>query len=149
MKFIENLPEDLVEHIMATFLPIKLFLRNRIVSKRFRNAKIQCRDLDFSGIYSVRRKQLEVVRIIKSVFNQHKRSEINRFVLFFNHIGVKDKILSWINTCLGKNIQELVLDFSKSKKVIEIPIDFSAIETLTVLKLRWCKFQIPDNSPKV
>ncbi|VVA93882.1 unnamed protein product [Arabis nemorensis] len=148
MKPTEVLPEDMVEHILSTFLPIQSFLRSRMVSKRFRKTHIRCRDLDFSGIYSVRRNQLEAVHIVESVFNQHKGSEINRFVMTLNHIGVEDKILSWINTCLGKNIQELELDFSKSKKVIEIPVNFSAIETLTVLKLWCCKFQIPDNSLK-
>ncbi|VVA93881.1 unnamed protein product [Arabis nemorensis] len=148
MKFIKDLPNDLVEHITSTFLPIQTVLQNRVVSKTFKDAPIQSRDLDFSGIYSKRRTQLKVVRIIEGIFNQHKGPEIKRFVMSVNHIGLKDKILQWVKTCLRKNIQELVLDFSKAKKVIEISVDFSAIETLTVLKLRWCKFEIPGNSPK-
>ncbi|KAG2317209.1 hypothetical protein Bca52824_020331 [Brassica carinata] len=68
-----------------------------------------------------------VVRILEDIFNQHKGSEINRVVLILNHLGVEEK-----------NIQELTLDFSKSKKVMDFSVDFSAIETLTVLKLR-CK----------
>ncbi|VVA93883.1 unnamed protein product [Arabis nemorensis] len=100
MKPTEDLHEDTVEHILSTFLPIQSFLRSRMVSKRFRNTEIRCKDLDFSGLYSVRRRQLKVVQIIESVFNQHKGSEINRFVLIINHTGVEDKILSWINTCL-------------------------------------------------
>ncbi|CAH2047403.1 unnamed protein product, partial [Thlaspi arvense] len=43
---------------------------------------------------------------------------------------------------------QLELDFSKSRKVIEIPIDLVAIQTLTVLKLKWCQFEISENSPK-
>ena len=31
---------------------------------------------------------------------------------------------------------------------MDLSVDFSAIETLTVLKLRWCKFEIPNNTPK-
>ncbi|ESQ29300.1 hypothetical protein EUTSA_v10023845mg [Eutrema salsugineum] len=141
----ETLPDDLVNHIMSVYLPIRSVLRNRSASKKFKDLEIWSRDLDFSGIYSVRCIQRKAVRIIESVFNEHKGSEINRFVLLLNHIGVEDKILSWINTCLGKNIQELVLDFSKSRKVANIPVDFSAIEALTVLKLGWCRFKIPDN----
>ncbi|ESQ29301.1 hypothetical protein EUTSA_v10024043mg [Eutrema salsugineum] len=147
-KITETLPDDLVDHIMSVCLPIQYVLRNRSVSKKFKDTEIRSRDLDFSKIYSVRCGQQKAVRIIESVFNDYKGSEINRFVLLLNHIGVEDKILSWINTCLGKNIQELVLDFSKSKKVANIPVDFSAIETLTVLKLGWCSFKIPDNSLK-
>ncbi|KAF2544643.1 hypothetical protein F2Q68_00031653, partial [Brassica cretica] len=59
-----------------------------------------------------------------------------------------DKVLSWVKTCLSKNIQELTLDFSKSKKVMDLSVDLSAIEALIVLKLRWCKFEIPNNTPK-
>ncbi|KAL1196160.1 FBD-associated F-box protein [Cardamine amara subsp. amara] len=143
----KNLPEDLVVSI-SSFLPIQSLLRNRIVSKNFRHTEIKSLDLDFSGVFSVRRRKLKVVKIIENIFNQHEGSNINRFVLILNHIGVEDMILSWINTCISKNIQELELDFSKSKKVLKIPIDFSAIETLTALKLRWCKFEIPDNSTK-
>lgn len=148
MKLTANLAENLLEHIVSVYLPIQSVLTNRSVSRRFREGEIRSRNLDFSGIYSVRRNQSAVVRVVEDVFNQHKGSEINRFVLILNHMGVEDKILSWIKTCLDKNIQELVLDFSKSKKTIEIPVDFSAIETLTALTLRWCKFDIPDNSPK-
>ncbi|ESQ29299.1 hypothetical protein EUTSA_v10023802mg [Eutrema salsugineum] len=148
IKVTETLPDDLVDHIMSVCLPIQSVLQNRSVSKKFKATEIRSRDLDFSKIYSVRCSQLSAVSIIESVFNQYKGSEINRFVLLLNHIGVEDKVLSWVNTCLGKNIQELVLDFSKSNTVFEIPVDFSAIETLTVLKLGWCKFKIPDNSPK-
>ncbi|ESQ29304.1 hypothetical protein EUTSA_v10023885mg [Eutrema salsugineum] len=144
----ETLPDDLVNHIMSVYLPIRSVLRNRSASKKFKDLEIWSRDLDFSGIYSVRCIQRKAVRIIENVFNEHKVSEINRFVLLLNHIGVEDKILSWINTCLGKNIQELVLDFSKSRKVANIPVDFSGIEALTVLKLGWCRFKIPDNSLK-
>ncbi|CAH2047883.1 unnamed protein product [Thlaspi arvense] len=144
-----KLTEDLVEYIISMYHPIKKNIQNRVVSKFFNNAKIRSRDLDFSGIYSVNRSQSAVVRIIEDIFNQHKGSEINRFVLLLNHIGVEDKILSWINMCIDKKIQELILDFSRSKKVMEISIDFSAIETLTVLKLQWCKFEIPtNNTPK-
>ncbi|ESQ29296.1 hypothetical protein EUTSA_v10024036mg [Eutrema salsugineum] len=140
IKVTETLPDDLVDHIMSVCLPIQSVLRNRFVSKKFKSTEIRSRYLDFSKIYSVRCSQLRAVSFINS--------EINRFVLLLNHIGVEDKVLSWVNTCLGKNIQELVLDFSKSNTVFEIPVDFSAIETLTVLKLGWCKFKIPDNSPK-
>ncbi|ESQ29297.1 hypothetical protein EUTSA_v10023947mg [Eutrema salsugineum] len=133
---------------MSVYLPIRSVLRNRSASKKFKDLEIWSRDLDFSGIYSVRCIQRKAVRIIENVFNEHKGSEINRFVLLLNHIGVEDKILSWINTCLGKNVQELVLDFSKSRKVANIPVDFSTIEALTVLKLGWCRFKIPDNSLK-
>ncbi|KAL1215946.1 FBD-associated F-box protein [Cardamine amara subsp. amara] len=147
IKILNSLPEDLVVRI-SSFLPIQSLLQNRIVSKTFRHTEIKSLNLDFSGIFSVRRKKLDVAYIIDNIFTKHEGSEINRFVLILNHIGLEDMITSWINTCLGKNIQELELDFSKSKKVLEIPIDFSAIETLTVLKLRWCKFEIPDNSPK-
>ncbi|CAH2070703.1 unnamed protein product, partial [Thlaspi arvense] len=129
MKF--SLPGDVLEHIMSTFLPIQNALR--------------CRQV---GIYSVRRSQLKVVGIIEEIFNNHIGAEINQLVLILNHIGVEDKIFIWIKKCLDKNLKELVLDFSKSKKVLEIPINFSAIETLTVLKLKWCKFEIPNNSPK-
>lgn len=147
VKFTENLPADVVEHIFS-FSPIKSFLQYRVLSERFKDAKIRSRDLDFSKIYSKRRSQKTVVRIIQDIFNKHEGLEINRFVLILNHLGVENKILTWINTCLGKYVQELELDFSKSRKLLEIPIDFSAIETLTVLKLRWCKFEIPNNSPK-
>ncbi|CAH8367166.1 unnamed protein product [Eruca vesicaria subsp. sativa] len=142
---IVELPEHLVEYIISTFFPI---LQLGVVSKAFRVAWIQSRDLDFSMIYSKRRSQSEVVSIIDDIFNQHKGSEINRFVLMLDHRGVKDKILSWVKTCQSKNIQELTLDFSKSKKVIDLSVDFSAIETLTVLNLRWCKFEIPNNTLK-
>ncbi|KAL9860667.1 FBD-associated F-box protein [Arabidopsis thaliana] len=148
MKPSETLPEDLLEHIMSTYLPVQSLLTTRVLSKRFRETKVRSLDLDFSGIYSRRRRKVEVVGIIEKVFNQHKGSEIHRFVLLLNHIGVEDKIISWTNTCFGKNIKELVLDFSKSRKVMAIPIDFSAVESLQVLKLRWCKFEIPDSSPK-
>ncbi|CAA7029711.1 unnamed protein product [Microthlaspi erraticum] len=148
MKFTANLPENLLEHIVSLYLPIQSALANRSVSKRFNEGEIRSRDLDFSGIYSVRRKQAEVVRAVEDVFNQHNGPDIDRFVLILNHLGVKDKIISWVKTCVEKNIQELVLDFSKSRKTIELPIDFSAVETLTVLTLRWCTFKIPDNSPK-
>ncbi|ESQ29543.1 hypothetical protein EUTSA_v10024091mg [Eutrema salsugineum] len=148
MRFPEVLSDDLVEHIMSTFLPIKSGLQSRGVSKRFRHAEIRSRYLDFSEIYSMRRSQLEVMLIIEDIFGKHKGSQINQLILTLNPIGVEDKILTWIKTCVDKNVQELGLDFSKSKKVIEIPIDFSAIETLTVLELKWCKFKIPDNSPK-
>ncbi|CAD5315985.1 unnamed protein product [Arabidopsis thaliana] len=149
MKPSETLPEDLLEHIiMSTYFPIQSQLTTRVLSKRFRETKVRSLDLDFSGIYSRRRRKVEVVGIIEKVFNQHKGSEIHRFVLLLNHIGVEDKIISWTNTCFGKNIKELVLDFSKSRKVMAIPIDFSAVESLQVLKLRWCKFEIPDSSPK-
>ncbi|CAH2047881.1 unnamed protein product [Thlaspi arvense] len=148
IKFTENLPEHLVEHIISVFLPIQLLLRNRSVSKKFKATEIRSRDLDFSGMFFMRCSQLEAVNIIVSVFNQHKGSNINRFVLVLNYIGVKNKILSWVNTCIDKGIQELVLDFSKAKKVAEIPVNFSAIKTLIVLKLRWCQFKIPKNSPK-
>ncbi|KAL0804968.1 hypothetical protein Bca101_097459 [Brassica carinata] len=143
-----ELPEHLVEYIISTYLPIQYVLQNRVVSKTFREAAIRSRDLDFGRIYSRRRSQSEVVRIIEEIFNQHKGSEINRFVLILNHIGVEDKVLSWVKTCLSKNIQELTLNFSKSNKVIDLSVDFSAIEKLTVLKLRWCKFEIPNNTPK-
>jgi len=143
-----ELPEHLVEYIISTYFPIQYVLQNRVVSKTFREAAIRSRDLDFGRIYSRRRSQSEVVRIIEEIFNQHKGSEINRFVLILNHIGVEDKVLSWVKTCLSKNIQELTLDFSKSKKVMDLSVDFSAIETLTVLKLRRCKFEIPNNTPK-
>ncbi|KAG2251574.1 hypothetical protein Bca52824_081710 [Brassica carinata] len=144
-----ELPEHLVEYIISTYLPIQYVLQNRVVSKTFREAAIRSRDLDFGRIYFRRRSQSEVVR-----------SEINRFVLILNHIGVEDKVLSWVKTCLSKNIQELTFlasqanfkliqqNFSKSKKVMDLSIDFSAIETLTILKLRWCKFEIPNNTPK-
>ncbi|CAL9237931.1 unnamed protein product [Arabidopsis halleri] len=147
MKLIKRIHDDLVECILS-FLPIQSNLQNRVLSKRFRDTWKQSRDLDFSELFSVRHSQLEAVRIIENIFNQHKGPEINRFVLSLNHIGVEDKILSWISTCLRKNIKELVLDFSRSKKVMEIPVDFSSIETLTVLKVQWCKFEIPDNLPK-
>ncbi|CAA7047460.1 unnamed protein product [Microthlaspi erraticum] len=144
MSLTRTLPDDIVEHIMSSFLPIKNALKSRLVSKRFRHAPVQSRNLDFS---SVRGTQFKVVRIIEEVFEQHKGVEINRLALNLNHKGVEDKILAWIQTCLNKNIQELELDFSKSKKSLEIPVDFSAVQTLTVLKLRWCKFDIPNNSP--
>ncbi|KAG5415306.1 hypothetical protein IGI04_002873 [Brassica rapa subsp. trilocularis] len=143
-----ELPEHLVEYIISTYFPIQYVLQNRVVSKTFREAAIRSRDLDFGRIYSRRRSQSEVVHIIEEIFNQHKGSEINRFVLILNHIGVEDKVLSWVKTCLSKNIQELMLNFSKSKKVMDLSVDFSAIETLTVLNLRWCKFEIPNNTPK-
>uniref|UniRef100_A0A0D3AAP5 F-box/LRR-repeat protein 15/At3g58940/PEG3-like LRR domain-containing protein n=1 Tax=Brassica oleracea var. oleracea TaxID=109376 RepID=A0A0D3AAP5_BRAOL len=143
-----ELPEHLVEYIISTYFPIQYVLQNRVVSKTFREAAIRSRDLDFGRIYSRRRSQSAVVRIIEEIFNQHKGSEINRFVLILNHLGVEDKVLSWVKTCLSKNIQELTLDFSKSKKVMDLCVDFSAIKTLTVLKLRWCKFEIPNNTPK-
>ncbi|WZY72702.1 hypothetical protein YC2023_004942 [Brassica napus] len=143
-----ELPEHLVEYIISTYFPIQYVLQNRVVSKTFREAAIRSRDLDFGRIYSRRRSQSEVVHIIEEIFNQHKGSEINRFVLILNHIGVEDKVLSWVKTCLSKNIQELTLNFSKSKKVMDLSVDFSAIETLTVLNLRWCKFEIPNNTPK-
>lgn len=145
MNFSDTLHDDLLEHIMTSFLPIQTALQSRLVSKRFRHTPIQSRDLDFS---SVRGTQSKVVRIIEEVFDQHKGLEINRLVLNLNHKGVEDKIITWVKTCLNKNIQELELDFSKSKRSMEIPVDFSAIQTLTVLKLRWCKFKIPNNSPK-
>ncbi|XP_006301954.2 FBD-associated F-box protein At1g61320 [Capsella rubella] len=148
MKLTQTIPDDMVEHIISTFLPVKSLLRNRILSKRFVDTHIRSRNLDFSGIYSRRRSQLEVVGIIEEVFNQYKGSDIHRFILLINHLGIEDKIISCINTCLGKNIQEIVLDFSKSKKVMEIPINFSAVETLQHLKLRSCKFEMVDNSPK-
>ncbi|KAJ4868317.1 putative FBD-associated F-box protein [Raphanus sativus] len=146
--FIVELPEHLVEYIISTCFPIQYVLQNRVVSKTFREAAIQSRDLDFGRIYSKRRSQSEVVRIIEDIFNQHKGSEINRFVLILNHLGFEKKVLSWVKTCLRKNIQDLTLDFSKSKKFINLSVDFSAIETLTVLKLRWCNFEIPNNTPK-
>ncbi|CAH2047479.1 unnamed protein product, partial [Thlaspi arvense] len=144
MKF--SLPDDVLELIMSTFLPIQNALRCRQVSSRFRKAKIRSRYLDFSGINSVKRSQLKVVDIIDEVFKNHIGLEINQLVLILNHIGIEDKILMWIKKCIDKNLKELVLDFSKSKKVLEIPINFWAIETLTVLKLKWCKFEIPINS---
>ena len=110
-----ELPEYLVEYIISMYFPIQYVLQNRVVSKTFREVVIRSRDLDFGRIYSRRRSQSEVVRIIEEIFNQHKGSEINRFVLILNHIGVEDKVLSWVKTCLSKNIQELTLDFSKSK----------------------------------
>ncbi|KAF8093367.1 hypothetical protein N665_0384s0047 [Sinapis alba] len=143
-----ELPEHLVEYIISTSFPIQYVLQNRVVSKTFREAAIRSRDLDFGRIYSKRRSQSVVVSIIENIFNQHKGSEINRFVLILNHLGVEDKVLSWVKTCLSKNIQELTLDFSKSKKVMNLSIDLSVIETLTVLKLRWCNFEIPNNTPK-
>uniref|UniRef100_A0A0D3AAP3 F-box/LRR-repeat protein 15/At3g58940/PEG3-like LRR domain-containing protein n=1 Tax=Brassica oleracea var. oleracea TaxID=109376 RepID=A0A0D3AAP3_BRAOL len=143
-----ELPEYLVEYIISMYFPIQYVLQNRVVSKTFREVVIRSRDLDFGRIYSRRRSQSEVVSIIEEIFNQHKGSEINRFVLILNHIGVEDKVLSWVKTCLSKNIQELTLDFSKSKKVMDLSVDLSAIEALTVLKLRWCKFEIPNNTPK-
>ncbi|EOA36008.1 hypothetical protein CARUB_v100223631mg, partial [Capsella rubella] len=148
MKLTQTIPDDIVEHIISMFLPVKSLLRNRILSKRFVSTNIQSRILDFSGIYSRRRSQLEAVSIIEEVINQYKGSDIHRFILVINHLGIEDKIISWINTCLGKNIQEIVLDFSKSKKVMEIPINFSVVETLQHLKLRSCKFDMVDNSPK-
>ncbi|EOA25307.1 hypothetical protein CARUB_v10018621mg [Capsella rubella] len=148
MKLTQKIPDDMVEHIISMFLPIKSLLRNRILSKRFVNTNIQSRNLDFSGILSRRRSQLEAVSIIEEVFNKYKGSDIHRFVLLITHLGVEDKIISWINTCFGKNIQEIFLDFSKSKKVMEIPINFSAVETLQDLKLRSCKFEMLENSPK-
>ncbi|CAN8277085.1 unnamed protein product [Cochlearia groenlandica] len=149
MKLTKTLPQDVVEHISSLYLPIQSALRNRLVSKKFTNTDIISQDLDFSGIYSMRRSQAKVVRIIENIINQHKGSKIHRFILHLNHIGVEDKVISWVKTCIGKkNIQELVLDFSKSRKVIDIPVDFSAIETLTILKLKYCNFTIPDNSPK-
>ncbi|CAH2047389.1 unnamed protein product, partial [Thlaspi arvense] len=36
----------------------------------------------------------------------------------------------------------------EAKKVIEFTIDLSAIQTLAVLKLKWCQFEISENSPK-
>ncbi|XP_023644196.1 FBD-associated F-box protein At1g61320 [Capsella rubella] len=147
MKYFYNLPEDLVVRV-SSFLPIKSLSKNRVVSKLFRHAQIRSLDLDFSGISSVTQNQSDAINIIQNVFNKHEGSEINRFVLCLKEIGGEESITSWINTCIGKNIQEIVLDFSKSKDVMEISIDFSAIETLTVLNLRWCKFEIPNNSPK-
>ncbi|CAA7029710.1 unnamed protein product [Microthlaspi erraticum] len=148
MKRTEYLPEEVVEYMMSHFLPIQSLLRNRTVAKKFKDMEVLSRDLDFSRIHSVKRSQSEAIDIIESVFNQHKGSEIDRFVLPLDPTGVEDKVIQWINTCLAKNIEELVLDFSRSKKVLEIPIEFSAIETLRVLSLKWCTFQIPDNSPK-
>ncbi|XP_010431674.1 PREDICTED: FBD-associated F-box protein At1g61320-like [Camelina sativa] len=139
-KLTQTIPDDLVEHIISMYLPVQSLLRN----------PIQSRDFDFSGIYSRRRRrsQSEVVSIIEKVFNEYKGSEIDRLVLVINHLGVEDKVISWINTCLDKNIKDIALDFSKSKKVMEIPINFSDLESLQDLKLRSCKFEIPDNTPK-
>nr|VDC76648.1 unnamed protein product [Brassica rapa] len=81
-----ELPEHLVEYIISTYLPIQYVLQNHVVSKTFREAAIRSRDLDFGRIYSRRRSQSEVVHIIEEIFNQHKGSEINRFVLILNHI---------------------------------------------------------------
>ncbi|EOA33533.1 hypothetical protein CARUB_v100220381mg, partial [Capsella rubella] len=148
MKLTQKIHDDMVEHIISMFIPVKSLLQNRILSKRFVDTNIRSRNLDFSGIFSRRRSQLEAVGIIEEVFNQYRGSDIHRFVLLINHLGVEDKIISWINTCLEKNIQEIVLDFSKSKRVMEIPINFSAVETLQDLKLRSCKFEMLDNSPK-
>ncbi|XP_019083012.1 PREDICTED: FBD-associated F-box protein At1g61320-like [Camelina sativa] len=147
-KLTQSIPDDLVEHLISMYLPVQSLLRNRTLSKQFMNTAIQSRNLDFSGIYSRRRRQSEVVSIIEKVFNQYKGSKIERFVLVINHLGVEDKVISWINTCLGKNIKDIVLDFSKSKKVMEIPINFSDLENLQDLKLRSYKFEILDNSPK-
>ncbi|KAH0903681.1 hypothetical protein HID58_043184 [Brassica napus] len=96
-----ELPEHLVEYIISMYFPIQYVLQNRVVSKTFREAVIRSRDLDFGRIYSRRRSQSEVVRIIEEIFNQHKGSEINRFVLILNHIGVEDKVLSSVKTCLS------------------------------------------------
>lgn len=148
MKRSECIPEEVVGYMMSHFLPIQYLLRNRTVAKKFKNMEVRSRDLDFSRIYSVKRCQSEAVDIIESVFNQHKGSAIDRFVLILDPTGVEDKIILWIKTCLAKNIEELELDFSRSKKILEIPIDFSAVETLRVLRLKWCTFHIPDNSPK-
>ncbi|VYS49641.1 unnamed protein product [Arabidopsis thaliana] len=147
MKLIKRLPDELVEYVLS-YLPVQSTLQNRVLSKRYRGTGKLSRDLDFSGIFSVRRSQSEAVRIIEDVFNQHQGPKIDRFVLSLDHTGLEDKILSWVDTCLRKNIKELVLDFSSSKKVMEIPLDFSSSKTLTVLKLQWCRFEILNNLPK-
>ncbi|XP_010415000.2 PREDICTED: FBD-associated F-box protein At1g61320-like [Camelina sativa] len=148
LKVLQNLPDELMVRSLS-FLPIQSLLQTRVVSKLFRHTEIRSLDLDFSRIFSVERSQLEVTNIIQNVFNKHEGMEINRFVLCPEGIDWEESVTSWINTCIGKNIQEIVLDFSKSREVVEIPIDFSAIKTLTVLNLRWCKFdEIPNNSPE-
>lgn len=147
IKLLHNLPEELVLRA-SSFLPIQSLSQNRVVSKLFRHTEIRSLDLDFSGIFSVRRSQLEAINIIQNVFNKHEGSEINRFVLCLKDIGGEEAVASWIKICIAKKIQELVLDFSKTKDIMETAIDFSAIETLKALHLRWSKFEIPDNSPK-
>ncbi|CAH8256261.1 unnamed protein product [Arabidopsis lyrata] len=147
IKLLHNLPEELVLRA-SSFLPIQSLLQNRVVSKLFRHTEIRSLDLDFSEIFSVRHSQLEAINIIQNVFNKHEGSEINRFVLCLKDIGGEEAVTSWIKICIAKKIQELVLDFSKTKDIMETAIDFSAIETLKALHLRWCKFEIPDNSPK-
>ncbi|KAL9310263.1 putative F-box-like domain superfamily protein [Arabidopsis thaliana] len=41
MKPSETLPEDLLEHIMSTYLPVQSLLTTRVLSKRFRETKVR------------------------------------------------------------------------------------------------------------
>ncbi|XP_010533864.1 PREDICTED: putative FBD-associated F-box protein At1g61330 [Tarenaya hassleriana] len=138
-----SVPEDVVQNILS-FFPIKNAIKSTLVSKSFRDSWLFCRNLDFSGDFG---RRADAIDIIKTVFERNQAPEIKRLALTLCYVGVQTQIETWIQWCLDKGLEELELDFLDGVFPMQCSIDFSALQSLTVLKLCLVEFHMPS-SPK-
>ncbi|KAJ4825113.1 hypothetical protein Tsubulata_028991 [Turnera subulata] len=139
-----NLPDDVLDNILS-FLPIRKAMQVGILSTRFSKSWLSSRRLEFGKEFARERGGADYMFILKKVFDLHAGPSIQSVKLYLNPKGkVEDLwVEGWIKKSIAKGVEELDLDFHEAGHHYGLSSALVDIETLRILKLASCRFEVP------
>ncbi|RWR88398.1 putative F-box protein [Cinnamomum micranthum f. kanehirae] len=146
---LSSLPDCLLHHILS-FLDMQDVIRTSILSKRWRDLSTSVPNLNFNICRAERnRKGVDFLRFVERALFANSASKIHKFRLHFwwyneNHVSHLDACIRFV---MKKGVRELDLDFTTADNRstgYKLPCLLLNCETLTSLKLRCCRFTVPD-----
>nr|XP_023898994.1 F-box/FBD/LRR-repeat protein At5g56420-like [Quercus suber] len=134
-KNLNNLPEEILRHILSLLLTIDA-IRTSMLSKRWENLWTCIPNLDFQ-------QRLHFLNFVERVLLLHV-SDIKKFTLYFLVQHDASCVNAWISAAVKHNVQELHIRLSNFQEPFSLPHCLFTCVTLTKLDLTMpCIHKLP------
>ena len=135
-KSLENLPEDILRHILS-FLPTRDAVRTSVLSKVWEYLWASTPNLDFD-MYSLakrKRKRKLFMNFVERVLYLRDSSVLQRFTLCYDVLQDASRVNSWISVAVRHNVQVLSIKLRNFEDGFSLPYVLFTCKALKSLHL--------------